>query len=82
MTAATPEGNPMNDSSTRAYLVKGMTCGHCRVAVHEEVSEVPGVEAVEVDLDRGLLTVRGAGFGDEAVAEAVAEAGYELAGPA
>lgn len=72
----------MSDTRTHTYLVKGMTCGHCRVAVHEEVSQVDGVAAVEVDLDRGLLEVRGEGFNQEAVAAAVNEAGYELAGAA
>jgi copper chaperone CopZ len=56
-----------------------MTCEHCRASVIEEVSEVPGAEAVEVDLATGRLEVRG-DVSDEAVAEAVEEAGYRLAG--
>ena len=45
--------------TTSTYTVTGMTCGHCVASVTEEVSEVTGVETVDVDLDSGLLTVTG-----------------------
>jgi copper chaperone len=60
----------------RTYTVQGMTCRHCVASVREEVSEVAGVQAVEVDLDSGRVTVSGAGFGDSDVVAAVEEAGY------
>jgi copper chaperone CopZ len=65
-------------SSTRTYAVTGMTCAHCVASVREEVSEIVGVTAVDVDLASGRLTVRGAGVTDAAVATAVDEAGYAL----
>jgi copper chaperone CopZ len=63
----------------RTYTVTGMTCDHCVLSVTEEVSEVAGVERVEVDLATGRLTVAGEGFADDDVAAAVDEAGYEVA---
>ena len=68
----------MTAAATRTYTVTGMTCAHCVASVHEEVSEIPGVERVEVDLASGRLDVTGAAIDDAAVAEAVAEAGYEV----
>jgi copper chaperone CopZ len=62
----------------RTYTVTGMTCGHCRNAVMQEVLQVPGVRAVDVDLDSRQLTVAGEDFDDSAVAAAVDEAGYAL----
>jgi len=62
---------------TQTYTVSGMTCEHCVMSVREEVSEVPGVESVDVDLASGRLTVEGDASSD-AVASAVAEAGYEV----
>jgi copper chaperone len=62
---------------TSTYAVAGMTCEHCVRSVTEEVSEVPGVTAVEVDLTGGRMTVHGAAD-DGAVRAAVAEAGYEV----
>ncbi len=65
---------------TSTYTVSGMTCEHCVRSVTEEVSEVPGVEAVEVDLASGRLVVRGDGVEDDAIRAAVDEAGYALVG--
>jgi copper chaperone CopZ len=47
--------------------------------VREEVGEIDGVEAVDVDLASGRLVVTGAGVSDAAVTDAVAETGYEVA---
>ena len=67
--------------STAAYTVTGMTCGHCVSAVTEEVSQIPGVTAVDVDLGSGGLTVTSDVPVDAAaVRAAVEEAGYEVAG--
>jgi copper chaperone len=67
--------------STANYTVVGMTCGHCVSAVTEEVSQVPGVTGVDVDLASGGLTVTsGAPVDADAVRAAVEEAGYEVAG--
>lgn len=65
--------------ATATYTVSGMTCGHCAQSVTEEVSEVPGVTGVNVDLPAGKVTVTS----DQPVSEdhvraAVTEAGYEL----
>jgi len=65
--------------STRTYTVEGMTCGHCVSAVTAEVSAVPGVTGVQVDLDTRQVTVAGEAFEDAAVAAAIDEAGYTLA---
>lgn len=69
----------MTDTPPQYYTVNGMTCSHCARSVTEEVSSVAGVETVDVDLDSGRLAVVGTGYSDDAIAEAVAEAGYELA---
>ena len=67
--------------STATYTVTGMTCSHCVNAVTEEVAAVPGVTHVDVDLDSGALTVASdAPVDDAAIAAAVDEAGYALAG--
>ena len=67
--------------TTATYTVTGMTCGHCVSAVTEEVSQLPGVTAVDVDLTSGGLTVTSdAPVEESAVRAAVEEAGYEVAG--
>jgi copper chaperone len=61
------------------YTVPGLSCGHCTAAVTEEVTEVDGVEGVDVDLETKLVVVRGEGVSDEDVRAAIREAGYEAA---
>jgi copper chaperone len=66
--------------TTSTWTVTGMTCGHCVKAVTEEVSAIDGVDAVEVDLDSGRVTVTAAVDPTrEQMAAAVDEAGYTLA---
>jgi len=67
--------------STATYTVVGMTCGHCVNAVTDEVSQVPGVTVVDVDLASGGITGANEDPVEEtAVRAAVEEAGYEVAG--
>ena len=61
------------------YAVPGMSCGHCRTAIVSEVEQVPGVAAVDVDLDEKRVTVAGVQLDDAAVRAAIDEAGYDVA---
>ncbi len=69
----------MNSPEQRSYTVAGMSCGHCKASVTDEIRKVAGVEAVDVDLGTGRVTVLGSGFTDAAISDAVDEAGYEVA---
>jgi copper chaperone CopZ len=65
--------------TTLDYTVSGMTCEHCVASVTEEVSEVAGVESVDVDLASGALRVTGSDVDPAQVQAAVVEAGYTAA---
>lgn len=66
--------------TSTTIMVDGMTCGHCVNAVTEELSNLPGVTSVEVDLNAGgtsPVRVSSADRLDPAqVAAAVDQAGY------
>lgn len=66
-------------SDTKTYAVPGIHCGHCAAAIKQEVSSVEGVDAVDVDLDAKLVTIRGERLSNEALRDAIEEAGYEAA---
>ncbi|WBP85100.1 heavy-metal-associated domain-containing protein [Kitasatospora cathayae] len=70
------------ESANRAvFQVTGMTCGHCVNSVTAELKKIDGVADVAVDLATGRVTVDSAQpLDDSAVAAAIDEAGYELAG--
>ena len=64
---------------TTTFQVEGMTCDHCRNAVTTEVSAVPGVQAVTVDVEAGTVTISADQPVEQSdVAAAVDEAGYTL----
>ena len=70
-------------SITATYGVDGMTCDHCVSAVREEVTKLPGVREVTVDLVAGATSAVRVVSDDtldrSRVREAVQKAGYELA---
>ena len=45
----------MTEKST--LQVEGMTCGHCVIAVEENVNRIPGVKTAVVDLDAGNVAI-------------------------
>lgn len=69
-------------SETTTVQVAGMTCGHCVSAVTEELTQLPGVTDVSIDLVAGgtspVTVTSDQPLDDAAVAAAVDEAGYEL----
>ena len=65
--------------TTTTYTVTGMTCDHCVAAVTAELSSLPGVHQVRVELSSGSVTVDSDNLlSVDAVREAVDEAGYTL----
>ena len=70
-------------TTTKTYAVAGMTCGHCVSAVTEELTLLPGVRDVSVDLvadgTSSVHVVSASPLDDAQVRAAVDEAGYELA---
>ena len=63
--------------ATSEYQVTGMTCGHCEMSIREEVSQIPGVDEIQVSAQTGKLVVSStSALDDAAVLAAVDEAGY------
>ena len=62
-----------------SYSVPGMHCGHCERAVKGELTAVPGVAAVDVDLESKVVVVHGVDLADAQLRAAIEEAGYEAA---
>ncbi|MGL4686520.1 MAG: heavy-metal-associated domain-containing protein [Commensalibacter sp.] len=60
------------------YHVKGMTCQHCVRAVTEAIKGLPNVEDVRVDLESGVVKIKG-NPDKVAVKKAIEEEGYTLA---
>ena len=67
------------DNTTTTYTVAGMTCNGCVNKVTNAVTGVEGVVDIDVDVSDGTLEVTGQ-IDDAAIREAVAQAGYKIAG--
>ena len=64
----------------KTFNVKGMSCGHCKMAVENAVKALSGVNSAEVDLEAGNVSVS---YDDDSVKpeqlkEAVETAGYAM----
>ena len=66
-------------SDTVTYSVPAIHCAHCAMSIREEISEVEGVEVIDIDLDSKLVTVSGRELDDGKLRAAIEEAGYEAA---
>ncbi|MCO5319498.1 MAG: heavy-metal-associated domain-containing protein [Microthrixaceae bacterium] len=66
-------------AEVETFEVVGMTCQHCVAAVTEELSGLPGVIGVDVDLGTGRASVTSTEpVPGTQIDAAVAEAGYEV----
>ena len=62
--------------------VTGMSCEHCEKAVRSEISAIPGVSQVDVDVASGEIKILADPAPDmAALRAAVEEAGYQLTEP-
>ncbi|MGZ4597664.1 MAG: heavy-metal-associated domain-containing protein [Actinomycetes bacterium] len=66
--------------TTRSYAVDGMSCEHCVRAITSEVTKVPGVADVTVDLAGNTVDVTGKAVDEAAVRAAIDGAGYAVVG--
>lgn len=62
----------------RTYVVKGMSCNHCKSNVEKVVNKVEGVKAASVDLQSGVLEVAGDEVDDAEVCSAVESIGFDI----
>ncbi|MEI4803653.1 copper chaperone CopZ [Bacillus sp. NPDC077411] len=60
--------------------VQGMTCNHCKMAVTNVLSELAGVQHVEVHLQEGTVNVEydEAKVNVEQMKEAIEDQGYDV----
>ena len=60
----------------KTLTIEGMMCAHCAAHVEKALNALPGVTA-QVDLADKTAVVTGSA-GDEALKQAVADAGYQV----
>lgn len=71
-------GPASEEEETMQLKVEGMTCQNCAEHVRKAAESVEGVESARVDLKPGILHIAGDSPNREALARAIADAGYRL----
>ena len=61
---------------TETFTVQNVRCQGCVSAIRDGLAQLPGVEAVEVSIDEGRVTVRGRNLDRAALAEKLGALGY------
>ena len=62
------------------YQVPDVSCQHCVRAITDELTKVPGVRQVGVDLETKVVTVEHDGsVSDAQLRQGIEEAGYDVA---
>lgn len=64
-------------TNSLTFEVPSMSCGHCVSAITAEVTQVPGVVDVAINLETKAVVVSGDGLDESAIREAIVEAGFE-----
>ncbi len=60
--------------------VKGMSCQHCVMSVKKALSQLDGVQSVEVDLQKGEVRFENTkGLASNRIEKAIQDAGYQVA---
>ncbi len=63
----------------KTIRIEGMSCGHCTARVAKALESLEGITSVSVDLESGTAVVEAAdAVTDEAIIEAVDDAGYDV----
>ena len=74
----------MSTPLSSTFAVDGMTCGHCVQSVTNEITALPGVKSVSVELNAGatsqVTVISDEPLDTDTVRGAVDEAGYSLVG--
>lgn len=64
----------------RVYRVPDVSCEHCVSAITNELTQIDGVQNVQVDLDSKLVTVSAAdSVNEQQIREGIDEAGFDIA---
>lgn len=65
----------------KQIAIEGMSCNHCKMHVEQALNELPGVSGAVVDLKaKNAVVEADETVTDEALKNAVTDAGYEVTG--
>jgi uncharacterized protein len=70
----------LNLDMTSKYMVKGMTCNHCKNNVSNALNKIEGIKVLDVDLSKEEVVLEGENQDSEIIKHAVEDIGYTFGG--
>ena len=67
-----------NINTDNSYLIKGMTCNHCKQTATEAIEGCSGVEKVDINLDSGTANIHGKKIDDNEIISAIKSVGFSI----
>jgi copper chaperone CopZ len=64
----------------KIFFVRGMSCNHCKKRVEDQLKKIEGIQAVNADLDRQIVTITGDELDLNQVKKMVEDIGYRYDG--
>jgi mercuric ion binding protein len=74
-------GAALAGSAPYRISVNGMVCSFCAQGIEKRLKAVPGIEAVQIDLSKGMVEVTarsGASLDAATLKQAIRDAGYDV----
>lgn len=65
--------------NTKIFLVKGMSCNHCKTSVETNLSKIPGINNVHANISTGEVSIDGS-FDSSKVKEIIESLGFSYEG--
>ena len=61
-----------------AFIVKGMTCNHCKETVHEAINECDGISDIRINLESGETYIYGNNLNKQHIITSINNVGYSI----
>ena len=60
------------------FIVKGMTCNHCKETVLEAINACDGINDIKINLESGQTYIFGSGINKEKIFQSINNVGFSI----
>ena len=70
----------LQNKANLAFIVKGMTCNHCKETVTEAIKTCDGIQDVTINLESGETFIYGNNLNEQQIISSINDVGYSILG--
>jgi len=75
-----PRSSQKTDKMKSQFIVKGMTCNHCKTTVENSLKSLPGIDEVIADVENATVYIEAGEMDDEQIKKTIENLGYSFGG--